>query len=239
MWALLAGLAFTARVACAQAETPLQRPVVTEADIARAQQSQPTVTDRDIENARRRHAPVESAQQAPRATPRIDALPQPKAQAIDLGAVAQGFASDASSGLGAPRDPALLVFISLTMPAPTLARLVDQASRARAPLILRGLSNGSLTETVSKVQRLIGGRAVGVQIDPQAYDRYGIGSVPAFVLTSGKPPQRECAAGTCGRNDDFVKAAGDVSLDHALRQLGRASTTSARAVRPYLQRLER
>ena len=239
MWALLAVFAFVPRLAWAQATSPLQRPVVTDADIARVQQSQPTITDRDIENARRRHTPSESAQQTPRATPRIDVLPQPRAQASDLGAIAQGFASDASSSLAAPREPALLVFISLTMPPPTLARLVDQASRARAPLILRGLSNGSLTETVSKVQRLIGSRAVGVQIDPQAYDRYGIGSVPAFVLTSGKPLQRDCAAGTCGKSDDFVKAAGDVSLDHALRQLGRASTTSARAVRSYLQRLER
>lgn len=115
---------------------------------------------------------------------------------------------------------------------------MDQASRARAPLILQGLSNGSLTETITRVKRLIGQRSVGVQIDPQAYDRYGIGVVPAFVLTAAGARPGSCESATCIQGDAFVKASGDVSLDLALRQLGRSSAASARAARPYLQRLE-
>lgn len=215
--------------------------MVTEADLAKAQRSQPTITDRDIENARRRHTPAQGTfGLPPAATPRIEALPPPlaPAPALDLSAIAKGF-PPVATGLTSSREPTLLVFISLSMPEPTLVRLVDQASRARAPLILRGLSSGSLTETVAKVQRLIGRRPVGVQIDPQAYDRYEIGVVPAFVLTSIGSHPGGCDGSACAAGDAFVKAAGDVSLDHALRQLGRSSTASARAARPYLQRLER
>lgn len=142
-------------------------------------------------------------------------------------------------GLGSPAEPSLLVFVSLTMPDATLTRLVEQASRARALLILRGLSNGSLTETVARVQRLIAGRAVAVQIDPQAFDRYAISAVPAFVLRPHSGSRSSCDAQSCGPDSDFAKAVGDVSLDHALRHLTRASAASARAARPFLQRLDR
>ncbi|WP_418319587.1 type-F conjugative transfer system pilin assembly protein TrbC [Piscinibacter sakaiensis] len=215
---------------------------VTDVEIARAQRSQPTITDQDIENARRRHTPpsADALNRTPSASPRIDALPQPAAPPLDLGAVAEGFLQSAQAPrLGLTDEPLLLVFISLSMPAATLTRLVDQASRARAPLILRGLSNGSLTETVSKVQRLTAGRAVGVQIDPQAFDRYAISAVPAFVLKSDTATRSGCEAERCATGADFAKAVGDVSLDHALRQLARASSASALAARPFLQRLER
>lgn len=236
---LLIALAWAPAPLVAQPGAQPQRSVVTEADITKAQRSQPTITDRDIDIARRRHTPPPgTTDRASTATPRIDAFPQPATPAPDLGAIAQGLPSVAI-GLANPLEPTLLVFISLSMPEPALTRLVDQASRAGAPLILRGLSNGSLTETVTRVKRLIGQRSVGVQIDPQAYDRYGIGVVPAFVLTGAGARTVGCESATCIQGDSFVKATGDVSLDHALRQLGRSSAASARAARPYLQRLER
>ena len=240
--ALVALVVSSAFAAAAGAAGPAPSPV-TDADIARAQRSQPTITDRDIENARRRHIPpsVDSLGRIPAAaSPRIDALPQPAAPPLNLGAVAEGFMqSTPTPGLERPAEPSLLVFISLTMPDAALTRLINQASKARAPLILRGLSNGSLTETVARVQRLIAGRAVAVQIDPQAFDRYAISAVPAFVLRSDAGPRGGCDAQSCATGADFAKAVGDVSLDHALRHLARASAASAQAARPFLQRLVR
>ncbi len=214
--------------------------MVTDADVARARQSQPVITDSDIEWVRRQYTMPAQPRVQPQVGPSIDALPRPAAAPLDLGAVAQGYADNVpapfSSGTG---GPSLLVFISLTMPASTLTRLVDQSARAQAVLVLRGLADGSLTRTLAQVQRLIGQRRVAVQIDPQAFDRFGIEAVPAFVLRPPGNSTGECLSASCTKLDDHVKANGDVSLDHALRALGRGSPVFTQAARPFVKRLER
>ena len=112
---------------------------VTEADIARAARSQPTITDKDIEAAARKNrmpTEAELARVPVPATPRIDALPQPQTQRkIDLGAIAGGYDAmgqpDPSKGT-LPVGPTLLVFVSFSMPDAALERLADQAARSGA-----------------------------------------------------------------------------------------------------------
>ena len=150
-------------------------------------QTLPQVTDADIERARRQHAMPSEAELARvpvPATPRIDALPEPETRSpVDLEAIARGFDKQAlRPALGTGRGPSLLIFVSFAMPEATLNRLMDQASRAGATLVLRGLVNGSLRDTVERMQRLIGQRQVSVQIDPQAFDRFSIVRTPSFVL---------------------------------------------------------
>jgi conjugal transfer pilus assembly protein TrbC len=68
--------------------------------------------------------------------PNVEALPQPLSRTpIDLEALARGYASQAEAmtqAQGLATGPGLLVFVSLSMPRPTLQRLVDQAARAKA-----------------------------------------------------------------------------------------------------------
>ena len=124
--------------------------------------------------------------------------------------------------------PALLVFVSFSMPDATLARLVDQAARARATLVLRGLVDGSLQKTVLRAQALIGQRKVGFQIDPQAFDRFSVTATPTFVLLKAGAVAAPCAAGTCFPASSFVAAAGDVSIDYALEYFRRAAPSFSR-----------
>lgn len=219
-------------------------PAVTEADIERARRAQPTISDQDIEQARRKHLPVTAAppqvQPAP-VGPSVDALPQPVAQTpIDLEALARGYAaqsdtSEATQGLA--RGPGLFIFISLSMPKPTLQRLIDQAARARASVILRGLTQGSLRQTVAQVQGLIGQRQVAVQIDPQAYDRFSITRVPSFVLVRDGTRPVSCASGSCAPPEAFLRTGGDVSLDYALEHMQRAAPAFRADAAPFLTRL--
>ncbi len=173
--------------------------------------------------------------------PRVDALPVPATQTpVDLEALARGFAA----GTGAPTlpgtdEPRLIVFISLSMPEATLARLVDQAARARAQLLLRGLSEGSLPRTAARIQQLIGTRAVAVQIDPRAFDRYAIQRVPSFVLARPGAHDAACNGEQCARSDDHVVAAGDVSLDFALDHFQRSAPAFAKDAGRFLARLGR
>lgn len=224
----------------AHARTP---PVVTDADIERAKRSQPSVSEQDMQRARERNRMPTDAElrRVPvPSSPRIDALPKPATQApLDLEALSRGF--DAHAGqpaLGAQPGPALLVFISFAMPEATLSRLVDQAGRAQASLVLRGLVDGSLVHTVTRVQQLIGSRKVAVQIDPQAFDRYAITQTPSFVLVRDGAPAQPCAGGLCAPGDAFVRAAGDVSLDYALAHFQRAAPAFAKDAGSFIKRLK-
>jgi conjugal transfer pilus assembly protein TrbC len=109
--------------------------------------------------------------------------------------------------------------------------LIDQASRAGATLVLRGLVNGSIRDTVTRMQALIGSRRVAVQIDPEAFDRYGITRTPTFVLTMVGAGTEACASRVCGSSQQFVKVAGDVTLDYAMRYLNRDPRASVRTKR--------
>ena len=222
------------------AQTP---PSVTDADIERAHRGQPVITDRDIERARQQHPTLSDAGLArvpTPSTPKVDALPQPATKTpVDLAALAKGFDAPADAlALGADRGAGLLIFVSFSMPEATLVRLVDQAARARASLVLRGLVNGSLRDTVERMQLLIGSRQVSVQIDPQAFDRFAIVRTPSFVLMREGAQPQSCGAGMCFAADQFVLAAGDVSLDYALEHFQRSVPRVAKDAAPFLKRLK-
>jgi conjugal transfer pilus assembly protein TrbC len=195
----------------------------------------PAVTEADIERARQQHrmpSDAELARVAVPAAPRIDNLPQPATRLpIDLEAISRGF--DLQTGAPAMAKPAgqagpmVLIFVSFSMPQATLQRLLDQASRAGATLVLRGLVNGSIRDTVTRMQLLIGSRRVAVQIDPEAFDRYGITRTPTFVLAKDGAATEVCATRACGSSQQFVKVAGDVTLEYAMRYLNRGSQRTA------------
>jgi conjugal transfer pilus assembly protein TrbC len=106
--------------------------------------------------------------------------------------------------------------------------LVDQAARAGATLVLRGLVNGSIRDTVTRMQALIGSRRVDIQIDPEAFDRHGITRTPTFVLVTDGAGTEACASRACGSSQQFVKVAGDVTLDYAIQYLRRSAQGSVR-----------
>ena len=204
-------------------------PVITDADIERVRREQPAITEGDIDAARRKYSMPGDAElrYAPVPIPNVEALPQPLSRTpIDLEALARGYASQADAmtqAQGLATGPGLLVFVSLSMPRPTLQRLVGQAARAKASIVLRGFANGSLRDTVAQVQGLIGARQVAVQIDPLAFDRYAVTRVPTFVLVRDGTRPVACASGSCAPADSFLRTSGDVSLDYALEHMRRSA----------------
>jgi conjugal transfer pilus assembly protein TrbC len=81
------------------------------------------------------------------------------------------------------------------------------------------------------MQALIGSHRVAVQIDPEAFDRYGITRTPTFVLLMDGAGTQACKSRVCGSSQQSVKVAGDVTLDYAMSYLNRNSRGSARAKR--------
>ena len=199
----------------------------------------PAVTDADIERARQQHRMPTEAELARVPVPgtlRIENLPHPVTRMpIDLEAISKGFdlqngAQEAKIAQG-KAGPKVLIFVSFAMPEVTLQRLIEQAERASATLMLRGLVNGSIRETVTRMQALIGSRRVAVQIDPEAFDRHGITRTPTFVLVLDGAVTEDCASRVCGSSQQSVKVAGDVTLDYAMQYLNRGSKGSGRPKR--------
>jgi conjugal transfer pilus assembly protein TrbC len=216
-----------------------------DAEIERAARTTPRITEQDIEAARRLHRTPSDAELArvPLApAPKIDALPQPSARPkIDLESIAKGYQAiqrDDARTLLPSSEPRLLVFVSFSMPEATLARLADQAAAARASLVLRGLADGSLRQTVARVQRLMGSREIGFQIDPLAFDRFGITSVPSFVLLRRGAVPSACEAGTCFAADVYAKTAGDVSIRYAVEFISRTAPAFAGEAAFFLGRVK-
>jgi conjugal transfer pilus assembly protein TrbC len=238
-------IAVSAMLACSLPVLAQPAAAVTDADIERARRSQPVVTERDVEQARRRQpipTDADLARTPAPSTPRVDALPRPATgSTVDLEALARGFEATSASPAtqGANTDatgPVLRVFVSFAMPEASLVRLADQAAKARATLVLRGLVDGSLRVTAERMRRPVGGRRIAVQIDPQAFDRYAVSVTPTFVLQKAGAQVTPCAAGSCPAASAFVSVAGDVSIDYALEFFARSAPGFGREAGIFLAR---
>ncbi|TFW13391.1 type-F conjugative transfer system pilin assembly protein TrbC [Massilia arenosa] len=157
-------------------------------------------------------------------------MPAARISDVDLDQIAGGYAREVQDRLRAGPGGAsvgLYIFISLSLPQQTLDRIFDQAARAQGVIVIRGLADGSMQKTLQRVKQLIGQRQVGVQIDPQAFERYAVTSVPSVVLTHQGD---ECGAASCPASG-FVKATGDVSLDYVLERFAQIPKSAAEANR--------
>jgi conjugal transfer pilus assembly protein TrbC len=216
-----------------------QQTSVTDADIARVQREQPTITDDDIRRAQQRHVLPPELAPAPSGTPNLDALPVPAtAVPLDLGAVAEGYQQQVQAPTQAfDNGPALYLFVSLSMPEPALRRLLAQAAQARATVLIRGLSEGSLRKTAARLQALIGDAPLSIQIDPRLFDQFAVQRVPTFVLAR-TAANTECSGNACQADPDYLRTSGDVSLDYALAYMQRSAPAWSSVAAVYLQRLE-
>ena len=103
--------------------------------------------------------------------------------------------------------------------------------------MLRGLKNASIRQTAARVQQLIGEASVEFQIDPQAFDRFGILAAPTFVMVKAGAQASDCAAGTCVASDAFVSIAGDVSIDYALHAMAQRAPRFRSDAELFLRRM--
>lgn len=152
----------------------------------------------------------------------VERLPRPAAApAPDVGQIAERFQGYLGQTAGDPAPGGLSVFVSLSMPRTSLQRLVAEAERAGATLVLRGMIDRSISKTAIAVHRLIGGRKVAWTIDPDAFRRFEVQDVPVFVLTRAGAQPHGCGEDLCLPASDYVRLAGDVSIEYALDAIDR------------------
>lgn len=115
--------------------------------------------------------------------------------------------------------PTLYAFVSFSMPRASLQRLVADAETYGATLVLRGLVNRSLKTTAKTAQDLIGRHKVGWLVDPHAFKRFGIRSVPSYVLVRTGAVGQPCELRTCYSEADYVRLSSDVTVRYALDKM--------------------
>lgn len=175
---------------------------------------------------------AERATRAP-ASPRIENLPVPVTPEVpvDIHALAERYAE--AGAPAAVERPTLLAMVSLSIPRASLQRLIADAERTGATLVMRGLANGSIRETMRIAMELIGERQVAWTIDPELFPRFGVEAVPAYVLLPAGVSARECGGTVCFGEDSYVRLAGDVPIDYALEKMELAAPEFAAAARHF------
>ncbi|MDO9227350.1 MAG: type-F conjugative transfer system pilin assembly protein TrbC [Pseudomonadota bacterium] len=169
--------------------------------------------------------------------PRIEALPKPAAPAPDIASIAAKYRD-----LGRPtalqqKLPDLLVFVSLSMPREALQRITDQAERAGATLVFRGLKGDSMMKMGEEIKAIVGDSNVSVAIHPPAFQQFSVTHVPVVVLASADASS--VLDNGCSKAGTFVKVAGDVSLGYALEYIERHSPAWSDVVRQYSNKITR
>jgi len=79
----------------------------------------------------------------------------------------------------------ILVFVSFSMPAASLKTLAQEAEKANAVLIIRGLIKDSFKVTAERLKDC----AQGMEVNPDLFEKYDIQHVPTFVRLKGGQEQ--------------------------------------------------
>lgn len=173
------------------------------------------------------------------------AIAQGNAAAIrrGLGLTAQGegaFADGARDMLqaGEGDEPAIYIAVSLTMPPEALRRLVKDADKAGAQVVIRGFVNNSMEQTAAAARRAMDqDLAGGVAIDPQVFRAYGIQRVPAFIVA--RSPVTPCDGVDCvSAAAPHDRVSGNISLGAALKVLADEGDAAPDVAAAALARLE-
>ena len=147
----------------------------------------------------------------------------------------------------------MLVFTSLSVPAASWRQWAYDAAQTGAPLVLRGVGAGGLTETARRIGARLGGAeagpgsksGAGVAIDPRLFRLFGVERVPAVVVVPGgvppcesrgcSGPGSESGAGFPAPPHDLI--AGNIGLVAALEAIAAEGDAGREAARWHLERL--
>lgn len=169
--------------------------------------------------------------------PKVEALPKPAAPAPDIASIAEKYKHLGQAAIPQNGQPDLFVMVSLSMPKEALVRTAEQAERAGATLVFRGLKGDSMTKMGEEIKAIVGSRSVSVVVHPPAFQQFSVTRVPAIVIA--RPEAGNVLDNGCSKPETFVKVSGDVSLDYALDYIERKSPAWAAVARYFRSKIVR
>ena len=142
-----------------------------------------------------------------------------------------------SLAAGRANTPEILLFTSLSVPAASWRQWARDAARIGAPLVMRGVAEGSLRATVKRIGGRLGGAEAGVAIDPRLFRLFGVTRVPAVVVVPGGVPacrSRGCSDDPAPPHD---RVTGNIGLAAALEAIAAEGSAGRDAARRHLASL--
>lgn len=119
----------------------------------------------------------------------------------------EGWGSRAATALPvSPTKPALLSFVSFSMPDDSLKAVLEQTARAGGMTVLRGLVDNSFKETALRMGKFAREHGPGLSVDPRQFTEHAVTTVPTFVIVGTEASD---------------KIAGNMSLAAALESIAR------------------
>lgn len=112
----------------------------------------------------------------------------------------------------------LRIFVSSSMPISLLKAYNLEAAKYGGSLVFKGLPNGSFKELTKLVMQISKETTEGLghlEIDDQAFEKFGINSVPAIVLSNN---EGEGFLSSKNDKEEFDKVIGAVTLQLALEK---------------------
>lgn len=175
--------------------------------------------------------------QASLTTPSIPRLTTPpsNAKAVDPSEIAKRYKE-----FSKPATPELYAMVSFSMPDASMDRLADLSARAGATMVLIGLHQDSLQKTIERVSTITKRHSnLKFTIDPTLFRKFGVQSVPTFVLVKPAVDQSACTK-ACAPEDQFTSLSGDVTLDYALEYIAAKSNQEiASQAKVFLDKIRR
>ena len=117
------------------------------------------------------------------------------------------------------RDSSTLkVFVSSSMSTELLKTYVKEARRYGGVLVFNGLPDNSWVKLNKTVTEIVGNEeGVGIQIDPEEFDRFNIKTVPAFVLIKEADLITDISEEPAEDKVIYDKVTGNIGIESALR----------------------
>ncbi len=104
------------------------------------------------------------------------------------------------------------MFVSFSMPEALMAQTAHDAANHNIPLVLNGLANNSMKETMQKILNIAESeKDASIEINPIVFKKYGINRVPSLVVDDGK-------------NWDVIY--GNIKIENALEIISQEGDTS-------------
>jgi len=114
--------------------------------------------------------------------------------------------------------PAILIFVSFSMPQSSLEAYLRDAKKIHASVVIRGLIDNSFQKTFQRIATLVkSSNGEGVELNPLWFKRFDIAAVPAVVVV---PQESVCFKNAiCKKEKDYDVMTGDITLSAALRMI--------------------
>lgn len=157
-----------------------------------------------------------------------------KMQGVDPAELANQYREISKSAK--PAGPDLMVFVSTSMPIPTLTRLATQMKAAGGVMVFRGVKGGLSKKAFSEwlgQLKPVAETGASIQIDPESFQRYSVNAVPTFVIAASRG--EECGGTSCAAQASSIS--GDVSLDYALEKFSSRGGEIGRVADSYLSKI--